>query len=143
MTSSLVEPQFFLVVSWVQESADRPHIPFGVSAESLTGLEFWNVRQHSLADIWANSPAFNAFRGTAWMKEPCASCSRRELDFGGCRCQAFALAGDAAATDPVCHLVPDHARVAELAAVQTDAPYVYRRIASRHRADVFEGDSGR
>jgi pyrroloquinoline quinone biosynthesis protein E len=109
------------------------------AAESLTGLEFWNVRQHSLADIWANSPAFNAFRGTAWMKEPCASCPRRELDFGGCRCQAFALTGDAAATDPVCQLAPDHARVAELAAVQTGAPYVHRRMASRHRADVFDG----
>jgi pyrroloquinoline quinone biosynthesis protein E len=108
------------------------------AAESLTGLEFWNVRQHSLADIWANSPAFNAFRGTAWMKEPCASCPRRELDFGGCRCQAFALTGDAAATDPVCQLAPDHARVAELAAVQTDAPYVYRRMAARHRADVLD-----
>jgi pyrroloquinoline quinone biosynthesis protein E len=98
------------------------------AAETLTGLEFWNVRQHSLADIWANSPAFNAFRGTAWMKEPCASCPRRELDFGGCRCQAFALTGDAAATDPVCQLAPDHARVAQLAAVQTDAPYAYRRM---------------
>jgi pyrroloquinoline quinone biosynthesis protein E len=109
------------------------------AAESLTGLEFWNVRQHSLADIWANSPAFNAFRGTAWMKEPCASCPRRELDFGGCRCQAFALTGDAAATDPVCQLAPNHAWVAELAAVQTDAPYVYRRMAARHRADVLDG----
>jgi PqqA peptide cyclase len=98
------------------------------AAESLTGLEFWNVRQHSLADIWANSPAFNAFRGTAWMKEPCASCPRRELDFGGCRCQAFALTGDAAATDPVCQLAPEHARVAELAAIQIDAPYAYRRM---------------
>jgi pyrroloquinoline quinone biosynthesis protein E len=74
------------------------------AAESIAGLEFWNVREHSLADIWANSPAFNAFRGTAWMKEPCASCARRDVDFGGCRCQAFALTGDAAATDPVCHL---------------------------------------
>jgi pyrroloquinoline quinone biosynthesis protein E len=98
------------------------------AAESITGLEFWNVREHSLADIWANAPAFNAFRGTAWMKEPCASCPRREQDFGGCRCQAFALTGDARATDPVCHLAPDHARVAELAAVRTDAPYVYRRM---------------
>jgi len=52
------------------------------AAESITGLEFWNVRDRSLADIWANSPAFNAFRGTAWMKEPCASCPHRELDFG-------------------------------------------------------------
>jgi pyrroloquinoline quinone biosynthesis protein E len=98
------------------------------AAESITGLEFWNVRERSLADIWANSPAFNAFRGTAWMKEPCASCPRRELDFGGCRCQAFALTGDVSATDPVCHLAPDHARVEELAAVRTDAPYVYRRM---------------
>ena len=65
------------------------------AAESIPGLEFWNVREHSLADIWANSPAFNAFRGTAWMQEPCASCPKREEDFGGCRCQAFALTGDA------------------------------------------------
>jgi len=98
------------------------------AAESIPGLEFWNVREHSLADIWANSPAFNAFRGTAWMKEPCASCPRREEDFGGCRCQAFALTGDARTTDPVCHLAPDHARVLELAAVQTEAPYDYRRM---------------
>ena len=110
------------------------------AAESITGLTFWNVRERSLADIWANSPAFNAFRGTAWMKEPCASCPRRELDFGGCRCQAFALIGDATATDPVCHLAPDHTRAARLAAVRTDAPYVYRRMCSRHRADVLDGD---
>jgi pyrroloquinoline quinone biosynthesis protein E len=98
------------------------------AAESITGLEFWNVRERSLAEIWANSPAFNAFRGTGWMKEPCASCPRRELDFGGCRCQAFALTGDASATDPVCHLAPDHAEVAQLAAVRTDAAYVYRQM---------------
>ncbi len=70
------------------------------AAESIPGLEFWNVREHSLADIWANSPAFNAFRGTDWMQEPCASCARREIDFGGCRCQAFALTGDAARDRP-------------------------------------------
>jgi pyrroloquinoline quinone biosynthesis protein E len=104
------------------------------AAESITGLEFWNVRDHSLAEIWTSSPAFNAFRGTAWMKEPCASCPRREIDFGGCRCQAFALTGDAAATDPVCHLAPDHARVAELAAVRTDAAYAYR-----HQTTVIRG----
>ena len=104
------------------------------AAESITGLEFWNVRDHSLAEIWTRSPAFNAFRGTAWMKEPCASCPRREIDFGGCRCQAFALTGDAAATDPVCHLAPDHARVAELAAVRTDAAYAYR-----HQTTVIRG----
>jgi PqqA peptide cyclase len=98
------------------------------AAESIPGLEFWNVRDHSLADIWASSPAFNAFRGTAWMQEPCASCARREIDFGGCRCQAFALTGDAKAADPVCHLAPHHARVTELAAVHSDTPYVYRRM---------------
>ena len=98
------------------------------AAELIPGLEFWNVRDRSLADIWANSPAFNAFRGTSWMQQPCATCPKREEDFGGCRCQAFALTGDARATDPVCHLAPSHARVAELAAVQTDAPYDYRRM---------------
>src|SRR5438552_14606420 len=86
------------------------------------------VRERSLAEIWANSPAFGAFRGTGWMREPCASCPRRELDFGGCRCQAFALTGDASATDPVCHLAPDHARVAQLATIQTEAGYDYRHM---------------
>jgi PqqA peptide cyclase len=98
------------------------------AAESIPGLEFWSVREHALADIWANSPAFNAFRGTAWMAEPCQSCARRDIDFGGCRCQAFALTGNARATDPVCHLAPGHDRVAALAAVQDDAPYDYRRM---------------
>ena len=97
------------------------------AAEVIPGLEFWSVREHSLQEIWQASPAFNAFRGTDWMPEPCASCERREQDFGGCRCQAFLLTGDARATDPVCHLAPNHALVAELAAVQADAPYVYRR----------------
>jgi PqqA peptide cyclase len=72
-----------------------------------------SVRDHSLAWIWERSPLFQRFRGTSWMPEPCRSCERRELDFGGCRCQAFALTGDAARTDPVCHLSPDHAIVAE------------------------------
>jgi PqqA peptide cyclase len=98
------------------------------AAESIAGLEFWSVRDHSLADIWANSPAFNAFRGTGWMKEPCVSCPRREQDFGGCRCQAFALTGDAAAADPVCHLSPAHGLVAKLAAVTEDGSYSYRRM---------------
>jgi PqqA peptide cyclase len=97
------------------------------AAESIPGLEFWSVRDHSLADIWASSPAFRAFRGTDWMQEPCASCPRRHEDFGGCRCQAFALTGDARATDPVCHLSPKHAIVEELAGVRREAEYVYRR----------------
>jgi pyrroloquinoline quinone biosynthesis protein E len=71
-----------------------------------------NVRERSLDWIWADSPLFRRFRGTDWMPEPCRGCERRELDFGGCRCQAFQLTGDAARTDPVCHLSPDHELVA-------------------------------
>ena len=70
-----------------------------------------SVREHSLEWIWQRSALFQRFRGTDWMPEPCRSCDRRELDFGGCRCQAFQLTGDAARTDPVCHLSPDHAIV--------------------------------
>ena len=110
------------------------------AAESIPGLEFWSVKAHTLAEIWQHSPAFNAFRGTAWMKAPCAGCPRREQDFGGCRCQAFALTGDAAAADPVCHLSPVHVQVVELAAVQHDAPYVYRRAPA---ADGRENDPNR
>ncbi len=71
-----------------------------------------SVREHPLAWIWHESALFRRFRGTDWMPEPCRSCDRRETDFGGCRCQAFQLTGDAARTDPVCHLSPDHAIVA-------------------------------
>jgi pyrroloquinoline quinone biosynthesis protein E len=71
------------------------------------------VRDDSLARIWTESPLFQRFRGTDWMPDPCRSCDRREIDFGGCRCQAFQLTGDAARTDPVCHLSPDHGIVAE------------------------------
>jgi PqqA peptide cyclase len=72
-----------------------------------------SVREHSLAWIWEQSLLFQRFRGTDWMPDPCRSCDRRELDFGGCRCQAFQLTGNAARTDPVCHLSPDHGIVAE------------------------------
>ena len=98
------------------------------AAESIPGLEFWSVRDHSLREIWERNPAFNAFRGTAFLPEPCRSCERREIDFGGCRCQAFAITGDANATDPACHLSPHHHLVAELAAIREDAQYVYRRM---------------
>jgi len=97
------------------------------AAEVIPGLEFWNVREHSLAEIWRASPAFLAFRGTDWMQEPCKSCERRDHDFGGCRCQAFLLTGDARAADPVCHLSPQHALVEHLAAVREDAAYSYRK----------------
>jgi pyrroloquinoline quinone biosynthesis protein E len=96
------------------------------AAETLP-LTFWNVREHSLADIWQNSPAFQAFRGEDWMQEPCRTCPKRHEDFGGCRCQAFALTGDARNADPVCHLSPHHARLAELAMAREDAAYDYRR----------------
>jgi pyrroloquinoline quinone biosynthesis protein E len=77
-------------------------------AETLPGLIFPSVRTQSLIDIWNSSPAFQKFRGTDWMPEPCRSCERREIDWGGCRCQAFALLGDATATDPACSKSPDH-----------------------------------
>ena len=81
-----------------------------------------SVREHSLAWIWEESPLFRSFRGTDWMPEPCRSCDRRELDFGGCRCQAFQLTGDAARTDPVCHLSPDHGLVAEAVRAADEVP---------------------
>jgi len=74
----------------------------------IPGLCFDNVGDRSLRWIWEQSPAFNKFRGEGWMPEPCKSCDRRSQDFGGCRCQALLLAGDAAATDPVCSLSPMH-----------------------------------
>jgi PqqA peptide cyclase len=81
------------------------------AAQSLP-LPRASVRAAPLARIWAASPVMTAFRGTDWMPDPCRSCERRTLDFGGCRCQAFQLTGDAARTDPVCHLSPDHDLVA-------------------------------
>ena len=98
------------------------------AAETIPDLEFWSVRDHALTEIWEQSPAFNAFRGTAWMREPCASCERRTVDFGGCRCQAYALTHNARATDPVCQLSPDHALVEALAVTQTEVSYCYRRM---------------
>ena len=80
-----------------------------------------SVREHSLTWIWEQSPLFQRFRGTDWMPEPCRSCARRDLDFGGCRCQAFQLTGDAARTDPVCHLSPDHGIVAKAVQAASEA----------------------
>jgi pyrroloquinoline quinone biosynthesis protein E len=77
-------------------------------AHTIPGLTFENVREHALSEIWRASPAFSAFRGEAWMSPTCRSCERRDIDFGGCRCQAFHLTGDATKTDPVCSLSPDH-----------------------------------
>jgi pyrroloquinoline quinone biosynthesis protein E len=85
------------------------------AAASIPGLQFDNAATMPLAEIWESSAAFNRFRGFEWMQEPCRSCERREIDFGGCRCQAMKLAGDAAATDPACSLSSLHERMLELA----------------------------
>jgi PqqA peptide cyclase len=84
------------------------------AAAVIPGLHLPSTREHGLQWIWEDSPAFNRFRDESWMPEPCRSCDRRTRDFGGCRCQAFLLAGDAAATDPVCILAPQHALVEEI-----------------------------
>ena len=99
------------------------------AAETLPGLRFPNVGTANLAEIWRNDPAFARFRGTDWMPEPCHGCERREIDWGGCRCQAFALTGDAARTDPACALSPDHELLAA-ARTETALPapeFVYRQ----------------
>jgi len=100
------------------------------AAATIPGLEFANVREHPLEWIWNRSDAFTRFRGTNWMQEPCRSCplGRQEVDWGGCRCQALRLAGDARATDPVCRLSPHHDRVVSAReSAQTDR-FVYRAM---------------
>ena len=100
------------------------------AAANIPGLTFDSVRERELGWIWKNSVAFNRFRGTDWMPEPCRSCSRREIDFGGCRCQAFLLTGDASNTDPVCSLSPFHDRIGQLASdfsSEAGEQFAYRR----------------
>jgi len=84
------------------------------AAGVIPGMQFDNVREHSLEWIWQKSAAFQRFRGEQWMAEPCRSCERRTVDFGGCRCQAFLLTGESSATDPVCTLAPTHHLVESL-----------------------------
>jgi pyrroloquinoline quinone biosynthesis protein E len=79
----------------------------------LPGIEFPNVRDHDLKWIWNDSPAFGTYRGDTWMQEPCRTCPEKEKDFGGCRCQAFMLTGDATNADPVCDLSPHHHLITE------------------------------
>lgn len=86
------------------------------NARDLPGLDLPNVREMPLAEIWRDSPAFNAYRGDDWMQEPCRSCAEKARDLGGCRCQAFMLAGDAAATDPVCAKSPRRGEVDQVIA---------------------------
>jgi PqqA peptide cyclase len=99
------------------------------AAETITGLKFDNVKDRKLLDIWLNSEAFNAFRGTSWMKEPCRSCAFKEIDWGGCRCQAMAISGDPRNTDPACALSPYHGEMVALAsaeAAEPPKPFIYR-----------------
>ncbi|MFF8358706.1 pyrroloquinoline quinone biosynthesis protein PqqE [Streptomyces chartreusis] len=97
------------------------------AAAALPDLDPPNVRDHRLDWIWDHSGAFTRYRGTDWMPDPCRGCSRREEDFGGCRCQAYALTGDATRTDPACGLSPDHGLIRGLAEAEPDEPVRIRR----------------
>ena len=108
------------------------------AAQTIPGLAFDNVREKPLASIWLDGDAFEKFRGTGWMIEPCRGCERREIDWGGCRCQALALAGDAAAADPACAKSPRHAAlvaIAEREANEPAPPFVYRRPRRQEGSD--------
>lgn len=103
------------------------------AAETLPGLTFPTVFDGSLGALWEEAEAFRRFRGTDWMPEPCRSCDRREIDWGGCRCQALALAGDAAQADPVCELSPAHAAVTAIVATEAGTavvPFRYRSFSA-------------
>jgi pyrroloquinoline quinone biosynthesis protein E len=102
------------------------------AAESITGMEFDSVRGNkSIRWIWDNSDAFNKYRGTGWMPEPCQSCEFKEVDFGGCRCQAHALTGSAGNTDPACAKSPLHAEIFARAATEAaegQDRFIYRNF---------------
>ena len=102
------------------------------NARDLPGLQLPSVREQPIADIWQRSQAFNAYRGQDWMQEPCRSCDERYKDFGGCRCQAFMVTGDAAATDPVCSKSPQHEKIVEFV---RRAPERRQSIPIVHRSD--------
>ena len=107
------------------------------AARMLPGLTFPNVRDSDIRSIWYESEAFNHFRGDAWMKEPCRSCPEKAKDFGGCRCQAFLLTGDAANADPVCDLSPHHHLVTEAVARAERAAAESSAVSARPRELVF------
>jgi PqqA peptide cyclase len=101
------------------------------AAETIPGLVFDKIGERGLRDIWEHGQAFTRFRGTDWMEEPCASCPMREIDWGGCRCQALAITGNAAATDPVCRFSPHHAQMTAMAQAEAQADtrdFIYRRF---------------
>jgi pyrroloquinoline quinone biosynthesis protein E len=86
-------------------------LPCPSASSAIPEMHFENVRERSLDWIWRESESFNLFRGTEWMPEPCRSCPQRELDFGGCRCQAALVTGNAANTDPVCEFSPHRSKI--------------------------------
>jgi PqqA peptide cyclase len=104
------------------------------AAGGLPGLSFPNVREQSVEWIWNESPDFNKFRGFGWMKEPCRNCEEKEKDFGGCRCQAYLLTGDATNADPVCGKSPHHEQLvrlvneADIKSDPTATPLVFRNM---------------
>ena len=116
------------------------------TARMLPGLDFPNVRQTDLRAIWQDSEGFNRYRGTGWMKEPCASCEHKEEDLGGCRCQAYLLANDPAAADPVCAKSPQHAEVTAAVAraeagppAAVERPLVFRSPENSRRLSAAGG----
>jgi pyrroloquinoline quinone biosynthesis protein E len=110
------------------------------AAKVIPNLSFESVRDRSLTDIWRDSPGLNAFRGDAWMLEPCRSCERKSVDFGGCRCQAFMLAGNAAEADPICRLSAHHSVIESAQQdIDADADLIYRDAkTSRRLTRAFE-----
>ena len=145
MTIDFVTPDYFAIYpkpcmgGWARDAfmvaPDGTVLPCH-AAGTIKSLHFERFCDWSLSRIWHESSAFNAFRGTDWMLEPCRSCERKEIDWGGCRCQAMAIAGDAAATDPACIKSPLHARMGALikeavntkTSDQTPDAFTYRRI---------------
>ncbi|MDB5972074.1 MAG: pqqE [Hydrocarboniphaga sp.] len=110
------------------------------TARMLPGLAFPSVREHGLREIWYESEGFNRYRGDSWMKDPCRSCPEKENDHGGCRCQAYMLAQDPAAADPVCDKSPEHHRVLEAIAAagkpgMIEKPLVFRGPKESRRLD--------
>ena len=113
------------------------------AARMLPRLRFPNVREASIREIWYGSPAFNAYRGEDWMREPCRSCPERSKDFGGCRCQAYMLTGEAANADPVCALSPHHQHVTDaVGRARMERPPVAQPLVFRERSASVKFVSG-
>ncbi len=109
------------------------------AAESITDLEFDRVTEKSLLEIWEHSEAFEKYRGVDWMPEICRNCERREIDWGGCRCQAFAITGDAANMDPACEFTEHHeylVSLAEIDSAKEEILFDYRRMGAFDKSNV-------